>query len=132
MSWKIPIFVVLNKRDMEKKIKPCESNLIKALKACAKAHNANFADWTDEGQIGIEKECIPVFSDVQSILRAFYKPQYTLPEMGWGYVTAYIYGEEWCNDDGSVETTFLPVVDEMTLGMALPFGEIDKIKWERV
>lgn len=117
---------------MAKKIKPCESNLIKALKACAKAHNAKFADWRDEGQIGIEKECVPVFADVQSILRAFYKPEFTLPDMGYGYITAYIYGEEYYNEDGSVGTAYLPEVDEMLLGMALPYGEIDKIKWTRV
>jgi hypothetical protein len=117
---------------MAKKIKPCESNLIKALKACAKAHNAKFADWREEGQIGIQKECVPVFADVQSILRAFYKPEFTLPDMGYGYITAYIYGEEFYNEDGSVDTAYRSEVDEMMLGMALPYGEIDKIKWARV
>ena len=117
---------------MAKKIKPSVPNLIKALKACAKAHNAKFANWLDEGQIGIEKECIPVFADVQSILRAFYKPEFTLPDMGYGYITAYIYGDEYYEEDGSVSSPFLDEVDEMTLGMALPYGEIDKIKWARV
>lgn len=107
---------------MKKRIKPCVSNLIKALKVCAKAHNAEFCDWTDEGQIGIKKECLPVFADVKSILQAFYKPQYALPDTGYGYITAYIYGEEFYKDNGEVENTFLPEVDEMTLKMALPYN----------
>ena len=116
---------------MAKKIKPCESNLIKALKACAKAHNAKFADWREEGQVGIQKECVPVLADVQSILGAFYKPEFTLPDSGWGYITAYIYGDEFYNEDGSVETPFLAEVDEMALALALPSGEVEKIKWAR-
>ena len=117
---------------MAKKIKPCERNLILALKACAKAHNANFCDWRDEGQVGIEKECVPVFADVQSILRAFYKSEFTLPDSEWGYTTAYIYGEEFYNEDGSVDTPFLPEVNEMILSMALPYGTMEKIRWTRV
>ena len=115
--------------DMAKKIKPCIENLLTALRACAKAHNAEFEDWTDEGQVGIAKECVPVFADVQLILSAFYKPDYTTPDMGYGYITAYIYGEEFVEENGSTTTTFLPEVDEQTLALALPYGEVEKIKW---
>ena len=113
---------------MTKKIIPCVANVITALKACAKAHNAEFEDWSDEGQVGIKKECIPVFADVQSILRAFYKPEFTLPDMGWGYITAYIY-DDYYHEDGTIEKAFLPEVDEMTLKMALPYDA--KPRWKR-
>lgn len=97
-------------------IKSCEENLIKALKACADAHNAEFEDWREEGQIGIHKESVPVLADVRSILSAFYPAEYALPDYGYGYITAYLYGDE----------AYRPKVDELTLLMALPFGvEID-------
>lgn len=116
---------------MEKKITPCVENVITALRATAKAHNAEFEDWTDEGQVGIAKECVPVFADVQSILCAFYKPEYTLPDMGYGYITAYIYGDECYNDDTEdYENPFLDEVDVETLALALPYGEVEKIAWE--
>ena len=56
---------------MKKTITPCIENLITALKTCAMAHNANFCDWTDEGQVGIESETMPTYADVRSIVRAF-------------------------------------------------------------
>lgn len=97
-------------------IKSCEENLIKSLKACAEAHNAEFEDWREEGQVGIHKESVPVLADVRAILSAFYPAEYALPDYGYGYITAYLYGDE----------AYRPKVDEMTLLMALPFGvEID-------
>lgn len=100
------------------KIKVCNENLITALKACAKAHNAKFEDWSEEGQIGINAENIPTYADVKSIVGAFYKEEYAEDvEMGWGYVTAFLYGEEAFRDE----------VDEMALKMALPYN--CKPKW---
>ena len=95
------------------KIKVCNKNLIIALKACAKAHNAKFEDWSEEGQIGINAENIPTYADAKSIVSAFYKEEYANDvEMGWGYVTVFLYGKE----------AFREEVDEMTLMMALPYG----------
>jgi hypothetical protein len=79
--------------------------------------------------VGIAKECVPVFADVQLILSAFYKPAYTTPDMGYGYITAYLYGEEFEDENGKTTSTFLPEVDEATLTLALPYGEVKKIKW---
>ena len=103
-----------------KKIKPCELNLLIALRATAKAHKVKFEDWADEGQVGIKSESIPVVSDVMSILRAFLKPDYTLPDVGWGFTTIYLYGQD----------AYLDEVDEMTLTMALPYN--CKPRWKRV
>lgn len=101
------------------RIKSCEENLLKALKACAEAHNAEFENWMDEGQVGIHKESIPVLADVRAILSAFYPAEYALPDYGYGYVTVYIYGSE----------VYLPEVNEMILLMALPFGlDIDWVR----
>ena len=112
-----------------KKITPCVANVLIALRATAKAHNAQFEDWTDEGQVGINKESVPVLADVTSILRAFYKPEFVEAEADWGYTTAYIYDDYYNDETGETETAFLPEVDEMTLKMALPHDA--KPRWKR-
>lgn len=97
---------------MKKTITPCIENLITALKTCAMAHNANFCDWTDEGQVGIESETMPTYADVRSIVRAFYNDEYADEvELGWGYITVFLYDEQ----------AFRAEVDEITLLMALPY-----------
>ena len=96
-----------------KKIKPCIENILIALEACAKAHNSDFENWIDEGQVGIKSETIPTYADVKSIVRAFYNDEYADEvEIGWGYITVYLYDE----------VAFREEVDEMTLMMALPYG----------
>ena len=48
------------------------TNLLKALKACAKAHNAKFSDWSDEDQLGIWSTTPGTICDVQMICEAFF------------------------------------------------------------
>ena len=112
---------------MKKTITPCVENVLIALKECAKAHNANFEDWTDEGQVGIDKECVPVLADVESILKSFYKEEYAEAESGWGYVTAFIY-DTYYAESGEIENPFLDKVDENLLMSALPYGL--KVEWK--
>lgn len=107
---------------MKKSIKPCINNVITALRACASFHSAAFEDWSDEGQIGIEGETIPILADVRSILQSFYKPEFVECEQGWGYTTAYLYGEDI--------NPFKEKVDEERLLMALPYRA--KMNWEMV
>lgn len=85
------------------------TNLRKALKASAKAHNAHFRNWSSEGQLGIDKETVPVISDVKMICQAFFGHS-GMVETGWGYTTV------WLNEP------YLTEVDEATLQFALPYG----------
>ena len=108
---------------MEKKIKANITNLIKALKATAKAHKVSVEDYRSEGQFLLASESIPVYADVKNIVRAFYKDEYAddVESNGWGYITVWLYGKE----------AFREEVDEMSLAFALPYGEMENIKWTR-
>ena len=48
------------------------TNLRKALKACAKAHNAKFDNWSSEGQLGVWSTTPATICDVQMICDAFF------------------------------------------------------------
>ena len=90
------------------------SNLKKALKACAKAHNVEFKNWAADGQVGIGSETVPVVSDVRMILEAFYGVVYGLMyEVGWGFVTVYLY--DFMNNKSKE-------VNETLLQLAIPSG----------
>lgn len=85
--------------------------LIKALKACAEAHNTEFCDWsTYDSQVALKSESVPTVSDVRSICEAFFGTASAV-ETGWGYTTVYL-----------DETPFLPEADEAKLCLALPSG----------
>lgn len=88
------------------------TNLRKALKACAKAHNAKYENWETDGQIGIKSETPATICDVRMICEAFFGPiNGTMAvEPGYGYTTI------WLRPD------FAPVVDENLLYLALPYG----------
>lgn len=90
------------------------ANLKKALKACAKAHNVEFKNWTADGQVGVHSETIPVVADVKMIIEAFYgnKARNELVDTGWGYTTIYLYSTMNTKND----------VDETLLKLALPAG----------
>ena len=109
---------------MEKKIKVNEKNLIKALRATAKAHNVKFENWLEDGQVGIKSESIPVVADVKSIVGAFCNNlnAHGLVEVGYGYTTIFI---DSCMYDFKKE---MSSIDVMQLEMALPADT--KIKWE--
>ena len=82
----------------------------KALRSCADAHHVEYKEWTEEQQIGIHSESVPLVSDVRMICEAFCGNT-RMVETGWGYTTLYL-------DD----VIFLPEVDETSLRLALPIG----------
>ena len=87
------------------------SNLRKALKASARAHNVKFQDWSDEGQFGLESEVVPVVADARMIAEAFYGDAFGLVETGWGHTTVWVDPE-----------AMLKEVNEELLKLALPYG----------
>lgn len=96
-------------------MKATVENLIKAVKACAKAHNAEFCDWSDgDDQLGVKSESVPVVADIRMIAQAF-GGGHGAVEVGWGYTTVYI---DALVIDPEVD------VDEKTLAMALPKGTV--------
>lgn len=88
------------------------TNLRKALKICAKAHNAEFCDWSREGQLGVHSDTPGTICDVQMIMDAFYG-RHDMTEVSYGYVTIWL--EEMMVRNQNE-------VDEVLLYMALPYG----------
>ena len=86
--------------------------LKKAVRECAKAHGVEFCDWSEESQLAVKSESVPVLADMQMICDAFFGSHRCI-EVGWGY-TNIIYDE----------TTPLPEIDESLLKMALPDGTV--------
>ncbi len=90
-------------------MKPSVDYLIKALKACAEAHGAEFCDWSEEEcQVALKADSVPALNDVKIICEAFYGLS-SMVETGWGYTTVYL-----------DEESFLEKVDETLLSLALP------------
>lgn len=89
-------------------------NLKKALQVCAKAHNAEFCDWSDEGQLAIHSDTVSVVNDVKMIAESFFGGNADV-ETDWGYVNV------WLSDE------YLDDVDEVKLSLAMPYGEIEKL-----
>ena len=90
------------------------TNLIKALKACAKAHNAEFESWANEGQLGIWSVTPGTICDVQMICEAFFGKTEAPGPMEVNHdvdcITIWL-----CYD-------FLKEVNEQLMYMALPHG----------
>ncbi len=84
--------------------------LKKALRKCAETHHASFEEWTEEQQIGIMSDSVPVTADIQSICRAICGNT-RMVETGWGCTTIYL---DQCEP--------LEQVNEMMLMMSLPYG----------
>ena len=92
------------------------AKLKKALKACAKAHNAEFEDWSDEGQLGIWSVTPGTICDVRMICEAFFgkvsgeadSPVEVDEEIGCITI--------WLSYD------FLKEVNQEMMYMALPYG----------
>ncbi len=82
-------------------------NLKQAMQRCAKAHRAQFCDWSDEDQLAIDKANVPVMADVRMICEAFFGTFSPLDE-DWGYTVVWL------------GTPFLKEVNEQLLNMALP------------
>lgn len=82
-------------------------NLKQAMQRCAKAHGAQFCDWSDEGQLAIDKANVPTIADVRMICEAFFGTFSPLDE-DWGYTVVWL------------GMPFLKEVNEQLLAMALP------------
>lgn len=82
-------------------------NLKQAMQRCAKAHGANFCDWSDEDQLAIDKANVPVMADVRMICEAFFGTFSPLDE-DWGYTVVWL------------DMPFMNEVNEQLLNMALP------------
>ncbi len=90
-----------------------EQLLFVAMKICAEAHNAELADWRDEGQVAINSESVPVMSDVWNICDAIFKNGHEdAVEVGWGYTNVYL----------DAPGGFLDEINMELLLMALPYG----------
>lgn len=89
-------------------MKPSKQNLITAVKLCANAHERNFEDWSEDDQVAVQGDSVPIVSDMRMICEAFYGNR-SFFECDWGYTTIWI-------DDSS----FSEKVDMSKLIMALP------------
>lgn len=89
------------------------TNLKKALKACAKAHNCEFEDYSGEGQLLVCSETPATICDVHMILEAFYGNHDAAESNGWGSITVWLDSSMRGNKND---------VDELTLSLALPYG----------
>lgn len=90
------------------------TNLRKALKACAKAHNVEYHWWRDDQQITLQSESVPVVSDVRQIVEAFYGSASGIVEVNYGYTIVW-------------EDIFMNTKDEVNeqlLYLALPYGTV--------
>ena len=85
------------------------TNLRKALKASADAHNVKFHYWRNDGQMALESEAVPVVADVRMICEAFYGFS-AMVEANYGYTTIWLGSE------------FEKEVGEGLLALALPYG----------
>lgn len=88
-------------------------NLISAMKKCAEAHKANFFDYSDEGQLCIDGDSVPLVADVRMIASAFFGAADVDNE--WGFTTLWIH-------------EFKKDVTMEQLRMALPYGAVDKFE----
>lgn len=86
------------------------TNLRKVLKACAKAHNTTFADWSKEGHLILKSDTIPTLSDVRMIAEAFFG-RTDMVETDWGWTIVWL--EEFSGE-----------VNMSLCAMALPYGTI--------
>ena len=88
-------------------------NLKKVLGICAKAHNCDFDDYSDEGQLLVGSETPATICDVHMILDAFFGHHNAAENSGWGSITIWLDSSM----DGSCRD-----VDMTTLALALPYG----------
>lgn len=88
------------------------TNLRKALKASADAHKVEFKYWRNDAQMALKSESVPVIGDVQMICDAFYG-NHEMVDVCCGYTCVFL-----------DESEFLPQVNEMLLGLALPYGTV--------
>lgn len=89
------------------------TNLKKALKACAKAHNCEFEDYSCEGQLLVCSETPATICDVNMILESFFGSHDAAEHSGWGSITIWL--------DSSMSRSKREV-DMDQLAMALPYG----------
>jgi len=91
------------------------ATLKRVLKKCAKAHNCDFEDYSDEGQLLVCSETPATICDVHLILDGFYGNHKAAEHNGWGSVAVWL---DESMDSGRTLTKF----DMKTVRMALPYG----------
>jgi hypothetical protein len=98
----------------KKQIIPNEQNLLKALRACAKAHKAQFFFVGEERQAVVLSADIPATSDICAIVRAFadYPTDSVWIDKGWFTTTIVLSALQYREE-----------VDTITLSLALPYGK---------
>ena len=82
-------------------------NLKQAMQRCAEAHGATFCDWSEDDQLAIDKDNVPVTSDVRMICEAFFG-SFSPLDSDWGYTVVWL------------GMPFLPEANVQLLNMALP------------
>lgn len=88
--------------------------LKRVLKKVAKAHNCEFKDWSDEGQLGIHSETPATICDVSLVLDGFFG-NHQASEFGYGWITV------WLDKSMDSDRTIEPI-NMKTIRMALPYG----------
>ncbi len=83
------------------------------MKKCAEAHKANFFDYSQDGQLCIDGDSVPLVADVRLIASAFFGAADVDSE--WGFTTLWIH-------------EFKKDVTMEQLRMALPYGAVDKFE----
>lgn len=114
MMKRTSVAIFVNK-PKEEVMKANLTNLKKAMKICAKAHDSKFNDWSGEAHVSIESDTVPVVSDVRTILDAFYGEHDLFLEVKWGYTIVWF---DTCMYGSKRE------VNTDLLQMALPFGSV--------
>ena len=93
-------------------MKATKELLVKALTASAKAHNAEYELFEEDGQIAIYPVKVPLVADIRMICQALFgNCKMIETNTSFGYITVFLDEEE-----------FLKEADEVLLKMALPAG----------
>ena len=87
------------------------NNLKQVLQLCAKAHNCEFNDWSEEGQFSLSSDTPATLCDVINIVDGFHGCHDT--DVCYGHVVIYLYSDM---------DTDKPVVDMELIKLALPYG----------
>lgn len=95
-------------------MKACIKNLKRVLRLCADAHNCDFDDWSDEGQLGVWSITPATICDVQLVLDSFYGNHDAIEVSSDVGCTTIWLDEDMDKGDRDV--------DMMSLSLALPYG----------
>ena len=89
--------------------------LKRVLEKVAKAHNCDFEDYSDEGQLLVCSETPATICDVHLVLDGFFGNHKAAEHSGWGSVTIWL-------DESMDSNRTISAIDRRTIRMALPSG----------